>query len=135
MAPFLGGLIDVYAGYRWNLIVTSILVTVSWLGMLFLANESYAPILLAKKNKHLRRDGRSLATRYKNAILTPWKLLFTEPVLALLSFYLAFLYAVFYALFPVRCSKCPCRAITDLRCRSFPSFTSRYEASARSDWL
>ena len=102
MAPFIGGFVDIYAGYRWNLIVTSILVTVSWLCIVFLADETYAPILLAKKNKHMPRKGPSLGTRYKNAIVTPWKLLFTEPVLAFMSFYLSFLYAVFYALFPVR---------------------------------
>jgi MFS family permease len=107
MAPFIGGFVNVYAGYRWNLIVTSILVTVSWLLIVVLADETYAPILLARKNKHLTRTGPSLGARYKNAIVTPWKLLFTEPVLAFLSFYLAFLYAIFYALFPVS-PRIPC---------------------------
>jgi DHA1 family multidrug resistance protein-like MFS transporter len=102
MAPLIGGFVNSRAGWRWNLITTAILVTVSWLLILVGVDESYAPVLLARKNKHMaRHDGPSLATRYRNAIVTPFKLLFTEPVLALVSFYLSFLYAVFYALFPV----------------------------------
>lgn len=65
-------------------------------------DESYAPILLARMNKqHKRPDGPSFASRYRLALIMPWKLLFTEPIVALTSFYLSFLYAIFYAIFPI----------------------------------
>jgi hypothetical protein len=65
-------------------------------------DESFAPILLARKNKHHKRpDGPSFGARYRLALTMPWKLLFTEPILALTSFYIAFLYAIFYAVFPL----------------------------------
>lgn len=102
MAPFIGGFVNAKSSWRINLIVTASLVTLSWLLILVGADETYAPILLARKNKHLaRHDGPSVLTRYRTAIVTPFKLLFTEPIVFLTSFYLSFLYAVFYALFPV----------------------------------
>jgi hypothetical protein len=77
-------------------------VSVSWALLIIGVDESYAPILLARMNKHHKRaDGPSFASRYRLALIMPWKLLFTEPILALTSFYISILYAIFYAIFPV----------------------------------
>lgn len=144
VAPLVGGFVDSRAGWRWNLITTAILVTVSWILIIVGCPESFVPVLLARKNKHLaRRDGPNLATRYKNALVTPFKLLFTEPVLAIVSFYLAFLYAVFYALFPVRlrCSSCASetnglrdRSHSRPHRRSSPSSLSRFADGRKRAW-
>lgn len=102
IGPLTGGFIVQRASWRWNLIVTAILVSVSWVLIIIGVDESYAPILLARMNKqHKRPDGPSFASRYRLALTMPWKLLFTEPIVALTSLYLSILYAIFYAIFPV----------------------------------
>lgn len=74
----------------------------SWALILVGVDESFAPVLLARRNKHHKRpDGPSFASRYKLALTMPWKLLFTEPIVALTSLYLSILYAIFYAIFPI----------------------------------
>lgn len=102
VSPLTGGFIVTRASWHWNLIVTAILVSVSFLLIVVGADESYAPVLLARKNHHLaRHDGPSLATRYKVALIQPFKLVFTEAPLALVAAYLSILYAILYGFFAV----------------------------------
>jgi len=102
IAPLIGGFITTRASWHWNLIVTAILVTVSFLLIVVGVDESCAPVLKARKNHHIaRHDGPSLAMRYKVALTQPFKLLFTELVLALVAAYLSILYAILYGFFAV----------------------------------
>lgn len=103
IGPLTGGILVAYTYWRWNLILMAILVTVSWLLMVIGVDESYAPVLLRRKHTAHGRSipgGLSLGRRYHNAIVTPFVLLVTEVPVAVISFYLSFLYAVFYAFFP-----------------------------------
>lgn len=102
MGPLIGGFIVARTTGRWNLIITAILVTVSFALLVVGVDESCAPVLLARKNPHgTRQDGPSLATRYKRALLLPFKLLFTELIVALVSAYLSLLYGLLYGFFAV----------------------------------
>jgi hypothetical protein len=75
--------------------------------------ETYAPVLLQKRAKALsKRDGKVYisimekkqgkvkpAAAFKKALSRPWALLFTEPIVLLISIYMAILYGTLYMLF------------------------------------
>lgn len=75
--------------------------------------ETYAPVLLQKRAKALsKRDGKVYisimekqqgkvepAAAFKKALLRPWALLFLEPIVLLISIYMAILYGTLYMLF------------------------------------
>lgn len=99
VGPLTGGFIVTRASWHWNLVVTAIFVTVSFL-LLFFTSESYAPVLLARQNREDGpREGPSLGQKLKVALVVPFKLLFTEPILAMAAIYLSVLYGVMYSIF------------------------------------
>lgn len=86
-----------------------------WIVTILLVPETYAPLLLRKRADKLTRlsDGRhiyrskldlergrvSVATAFGSALLRPWILLFAEPIVLLLSIYMAIVYGTLYMLF------------------------------------
>ncbi|KAJ7057922.1 major facilitator superfamily domain-containing protein [Mycena amicta] len=87
LGPLISSFIETYAGFRWNLRVIAIFAT--W--------------KLAKQNKelakNLKTDYRKLAAVFKVALSRPLLYLFTEPVVMLVSIYLAILYGILYGFF------------------------------------
>jgi hypothetical protein len=79
----------------------------------FTIPETYAPVLLQKRAKALsKRDGNVYisimekkqgkvkpAAAFKKALSRPWALLFLEPIVLLISIYMAILYGTLYMLF------------------------------------
>ncbi|KAJ7054763.1 major facilitator superfamily domain-containing protein [Mycena amicta] len=106
LGPLISSFIETYAGFRWNLRVIAIFATVMSLLVAFLP-ETHGPTLLkwklAKQNKelakNLKTDYRKLAAVFKVALSRPLLYLFTEPVVMLVSIYLAILYGILYGFF------------------------------------
>lgn len=111
-APFISGFIaSSYLGWRWTLYIPSFVGFFSLVLMAVFCKETYAPVILVQKAAILRRqtrnwgiharqdelevDFRELVT--KN-LARPFRLLFTEPIVFLLSAYMAFIYGLCYAL-------------------------------------
>ncbi|KAG9248588.1 MFS multidrug transporter-like protein [Calycina marina] len=110
MAPFIGGfLVTSSAGWRWTEWLTAIMGFVAFFGILFFYDETYPPIILISKAQELRRrtknwgihakqeeievDFRELITKNFSR---PMRILFTEPIVFLLSLYMAFIYGLLY---------------------------------------
>lgn len=105
----MGGFITERTSWRWTFWVVSIADwVVQILGFWFL-RETYAPTILAKKAKKLRETtgnqslhtkwetpGRSLSKVLKQALVRPFILLGTQPIIQVLAVYLAYLYGLMY---------------------------------------
>ncbi|OMP86512.1 putative transporter C11D3.05 [Diplodia seriata] len=100
IAPIVGGFVVQYSHWRWNYWIVSILGGVSYTAMLAILPETYAPIILKRKRALLHKDGpeddASPKINYYVTLTRPWVMLFTEPILFLLSLYMAFCYGILY---------------------------------------
>lgn len=110
LAPFIGGfIVESYLGWRWTEWLVAIMGAASFIGNLFFLEETYPPIILVEKAAELRRrtknwgihakqdeielDFRELITKNFSR---PMRLLFTEPIVLLLSIYMSFIYGLLY---------------------------------------
>ncbi|KAJ6551859.1 hypothetical protein B0H19DRAFT_1264487 [Mycena capillaripes] len=111
LGPLIGGWIGQYAGWRWIYWVLFIFTGFCF-GLTLFTPETLAPVLLRRKAAALRKatgDGkyRSLAEldhipfaeTLRIALLRPIVMLFAEPVVLFMSFYLSFVYSLLYLLF------------------------------------
>lgn len=108
--PVLGPIVGAFIcssdlGWRWTQWIT--LIMAFFLGTIafFIIPETFAPVLLARRAKRLRHktqnwalhakheekqvDLKEIANRY---LLRPAKMMFLEPILALITFYLSFVF-------------------------------------------
>jgi MFS transporter, DHA1 family, multidrug resistance protein len=110
LGPFIGGfIVTSYLGWRWTAYISSIMGWLS-LGLIVLfMHESYPPTVLVAKAAELRRrtknwgihakqeevevDLRELVTKNFSR---PIRLLFTEPVILLITIYMSFIYGLLY---------------------------------------
>ncbi|KAL4804548.1 bicyclomycin resistance protein [Aspergillus unguis] len=113
LGPLVGGFLGMNAGWRWVEGLLAACAGLAWVLMVFLVPETYAPVLLRKRaarlslltGKHykskldLGRANMTVGRRLKIALSRPWVLLFTEPIVLLLTFYAALIYGVLYMLF------------------------------------
>jgi DHA1 family multidrug resistance protein-like MFS transporter len=110
LAPFIGGfIVESYLGWRWTEWLVSIMGFVAFFLDLFFLEETYPPVILISKAAELRRrtknwgihakqeeievDFRELVTKNFSR---PLRLLVTEPIVLLLSIYMAFIYGLLY---------------------------------------
>ncbi|KAL9104370.1 MAG: hypothetical protein Q9163_000670 [Psora crenata] len=115
LGPIAGGFLTEYASWRWAFYVSSIVDAFAQIWGLFFLEESYGPILLRRKKKHLMKAGATnLYTEYdfpdgsawatiKINMVRPVKMLATQPVIQLLALYQGYLYGniyILYAMFP-----------------------------------
>lgn len=113
IGPVAGGFLGMNAGWRWVMgLLAAFSGTVLILGTL-LVPETYSPVLLRQRAVKLSKmtgkhyvskidhdRGRvTLAESFKTALSRPWVLLFKEPIVFLLSVYLAIVYGTLYMLF------------------------------------
>lgn len=108
LGPIIGGYLGQAEGWRWIFWVQAILAGVLFLLGLICLRETYPIVILEHKaralrketgNPHLRsalHDGLAPAERIKLSIVRPLHLLFTEPILFILSVYVAFLFGCLY---------------------------------------
>lgn len=113
LGPFIAGFLAEAAGWRWVMGLMAILSGVLWvLGSIFVP-ETYAPVLLRKRATELSKrtgkiyktsvdieKGEISATKILSiALIRPWILLFREPIVLILSIYMAIVYGTLYLLF------------------------------------
>lgn len=110
LSPFIGGFIIMsYLGWRWTMYLIAIMgFTAFTLNLLFL-EESYPPEILVQKASELRRRTKNWGIHAKQEEIEidfrelleknfsrPLRMLFTEPIVLLLSIYMAFIYGLLY---------------------------------------
>ncbi|EAU87133.1 spermine transporter [Coprinopsis cinerea okayama7 len=111
LGPMIGGWIGERAGWRWIYWVLFALVGASWLLTLFMP-ESLAPVILRRKAERLRKETGDDTYQtleelerlpfkevLKIALIRPFIMLFTEPIVIFMSIYLSFVYSLLYLMF------------------------------------
>jgi DHA1 family multidrug resistance protein-like MFS transporter len=110
MAPFIGGFITIsHLGWRWTEYITCIMGFLAFgLNLLFL-NETYPPVILITKAEELRRRTKNWGIHAKQEEIEvdlrelaeknfsrPIRMLISEPIVLLISLYMAFIYGLLY---------------------------------------
>ncbi|EEP79877.1 hypothetical protein UREG_04723 [Uncinocarpus reesii 1704] len=113
LGPIIGGFLGMTSGWRWVEGFLAIFSGALWIIGSLLVPETYAPVLLRKRAKTLSRlsgkvyrsrieidQGRvTVGEAFATALSRPWILLFREPIVFLLSLYMAIVYGTLYLLF------------------------------------
>ncbi|GAM86439.1 hypothetical protein ANO11243_044530 [Dothideomycetidae sp. 11243] len=113
LGPIVGGFVGETVGWRWVQGVMAIFTGTLWIIGTFCVPETYPPVLLRKRAERLSKlTGKVYVSRtdhdqgkktfgqvFKSALGRPWVLLFTEPIVLLLTIYMAIVYGVLYMLF------------------------------------
>ncbi|KAM4065908.1 major facilitator superfamily protein [Hirsutella rhossiliensis] len=113
LGPVIGGFLGITAGWRWVMGFLAAFSGALWITGCLCLPETYSPVLLRKRAAALSRaSGRcyvsaadhaqgkiSLGESIRTALLRPWILLFREPIVLLLSIFMAIIYGTLYMLF------------------------------------
>ncbi|OXV08222.1 hypothetical protein Egran_04015 [Elaphomyces granulatus] len=113
LGPVIGGFLGMNAGWRWVQGFLGIFCGILWILGVLVVPETYAPVILRSRAARLskitgqvyqsRVDVEHGGLRMKDAFVTalsrPWVLLLKEPIVLLLSVYLAIVYGTLYMLF------------------------------------
>ena len=111
LAPFIGGFIVINPnmGWRWTEYITALMGFLAFgLDLIFL-DETYPPVVLVEKASELRRRTKNWGIHAKQEEIEvdfkelvtknfsrPLRILATEPIVLLLSIYMAFIYGLLY---------------------------------------
>lgn len=110
MAPFIGGFIAAsYLGWRWVAYIPAFMGFFAGTMALFFQEETYGPVILVSKASELRRLTRNWGIHAKQEevevdlkelavtnIMRPVRILFTEPIVLMVTVYMSFLYGILY---------------------------------------
>lgn len=110
LAPFVGGfIVTSHLGWRWTMYLASIMGWAAFILDFIFLRETYPPVILIEKAAELRRRTRNWGIHAKQEEIEvdmkeliqknftrPMRLLFTEPIITLLSIYMAFIYGLLY---------------------------------------
>ncbi|KAL4894917.1 major facilitator superfamily domain-containing protein [Aspergillus ambiguus] len=113
LGPVIGGFLGESAGWVWVQGFLAAFTGLIWIVESLMVPETYAPLLLRKRAERLSKitgkvyrskldveRGRvSVSNAFGAALLRPWILLFAEPIVLLLSLYMAIIYGTLYMLF------------------------------------
>lgn len=111
LGPITGSFIGQTQSWRWIEGFIAIMSGVLWAVGSLMIPETYSPVLLQRRAQTLSRitdkayqsmgkeTQKSRSTIVKAALIRPWCLLFFEPVVILVSTYLAIVYGILYLLF------------------------------------
>ena len=113
IGPIVGGFVGETVGWRWVEGVMAIFTGVLWIFGSLTVPETYSPVILRRRAAALskktgrvhisfieNRQGRTTVREaFKKAMARPWVLLFMEPIVLLISIYMAILYGTLYMLF------------------------------------
>lgn len=113
VGPIAGGFLGETQGWRWVEGLMAIFSGFLWIMGALTIPETYTPVILSKRAKKLsqmtgkvyrskmevQHGRKTVSQEYKTALLRPWILLFKEPIVLLLSIYMAIVYGTLYLLF------------------------------------
>ncbi|KAF2800793.1 MFS general substrate transporter [Melanomma pulvis-pyrius CBS 109.77] len=111
VGPIVGGFLIEAKGWRWNFWLVAILAGAFMIMSLILMNETYAPVILARKTARLRKETGNLKLRSKLdsglsprdlfifSIIRPTKMLTQSTICFAISLYVAITYSYLYILF------------------------------------
>lgn len=113
LGPIIGGFLGMNAGWKWVMGFLAAFSGAVWIMGSLLIPETYAPVLLRRRAEKLSKltgkvyeskieidQGKiSLKESFKVALSRPWILLFREPIVFLLSLYMAIVYGTLYMMF------------------------------------
>jgi multidrug resistance protein len=113
LGPVIGGFLGMNAGWRWVMGFLAAFSGVLWIVGSLLIPETYAPVLLRRRAAKLSKmTGKVYLSRidadrgkvtlfqaFSTALSRPWILLLREPIVLLLSIYMAIVYGTLYMLF------------------------------------
>ncbi|KAI0705905.1 MFS general substrate transporter [Cytidiella melzeri] len=111
LGPIVGGFVGETVGWRWMFWVNMIFA-----GVMFILKasmpETYAPVILKRRAARLRKETGDenirteqelfkvpFAQMMADTLIRPFQMLLTEPILLLLSLYIALIYGLLYAFF------------------------------------
>ncbi|KAI7091482.1 MFS general substrate transporter [Hortaea werneckii] len=110
--PLVGGFAGDALGWRWLYWLQLILSGFCYVLITFTVPETYAPTILARRAKKLRKqtgdckyvtemdlDKRPLGERLRVFLVRPFQLLFMEPIVLFISIYMSVLYSLLYMFF------------------------------------
>ncbi|KAH8815707.1 major facilitator superfamily domain-containing protein [Xylogone sp. PMI_703] len=113
LGPIIGGFLGETEGWRWVEGLITIFTGSLWIVGALTIPETYSPVILrrraAKLSKmtgkvykskiEIERGKKTLSTELKTALSRPWILLLLEPIVLLLSIYMAIIYGTLYMMF------------------------------------
>ncbi|KAF2768013.1 major facilitator superfamily transporter [Teratosphaeria nubilosa] len=113
LGPIVGGFVGETIGWRWVEGLMAIFTGALWIAASLLVPETYAPVIQRKRAAALsKKTGKVYKSRgdvdqgpttfahvFKTSLSRPWILLFREPIVLLLSIYMAIIYGTLYMLF------------------------------------
>ncbi|KAF7597367.1 hypothetical protein BBP40_006308 [Aspergillus hancockii] len=113
LGPIIGGFLGMDAGWKWVMGFLAIFSGALWIIGAICVPETYAPVLLQRRAAKLSKvtgkvyrskievdqGKKTLKEAFKIALSRPWLLLFREPIVLLLSIYMAIIYGTLYMMF------------------------------------
>lgn len=112
IGPLVGGYLGDAAGWRWLYWLQLIVSGVAWAVITFTVPETYAPSILLKRAKKMRKetgdtklvtetelDARPLGEKLKIFLFRPFTLLIMEPIVLFMAIYMSVLYGLLYMFF------------------------------------
>ncbi|EAW08799.1 putative MFS multidrug transporter [Aspergillus clavatus NRRL 1] len=109
VGPVVGGFISENTTWRWVFYATSIADGVIQFAGLFFLRETYAPKILKSRAEKMRketgdpayqteteRQNKTLPQTMRTALVRPFRLLSTQPIVQVLAIYMAFIYGTMY---------------------------------------
>lgn len=112
IGPLVGGFLSDAKGWRWLYWIQLILSGAVWFLITFTVPETYAPTILSRRAKNLRKttgeldyvteqdlDTRPMSERLRIFMIRPFQLLFQELIVFLISAYMSVLYGLLYMFF------------------------------------
>lgn len=117
VGPIAGAFISENISWRWIFFVTTIADGLIQIAGLFFLRETYAPVILGWRKKKLIKEtgNQALYTKFddasktvrstlRTAMVRPFRMLFTQPIIQVLALYMMYLYGLMYLVlstFPV----------------------------------
>jgi MFS family permease len=106
IGPVVGGFAAEYKNWQWSAAWVSLMFSGAVLPLLLLVPETYKPIILARRAKargiHVVRPPVTkefVKTTLKFILFRPIEMLIVEPIVAIMSIYIAFIFAVLFGFF------------------------------------
>ncbi len=113
IGPIVGGFVAQTEGWRWVEGLMAIFTGLLWIIGTLTIPETYSPVILRRRAQKLSKitgkvyrskpevlhGVKTVSQEFRTALSRPWILLFKEPIVLLLSIYMAIIYGTLYMMF------------------------------------